>query len=114
MKSIETLTYILIVIGTLVNLVFGIIYNLDLIFLMKRSIVVTVLFLLFGYISSKVLSNTKNKNNSDFKIEKSKSSFQYDIPPITDEELKEISVDEDFQEINPAALYIRSKINNDE
>lgn len=112
MKSIEILTYILIVIGTLVNLVFGIIYNLDLIFLMKRNIVVTVLFLLFGYISSKVLSNTKN--NSEFKIEKSKSSFQYDIPPITDEELKEIGKDEDFQEINPAALYIKNKIKSDE
>ena len=112
MKSIETLTYILIVIGTLVNLVFGIINKLDLIFLMKRNIVVTVLFLLFGYISSKVLSNTKN--NSEFKIEKSKSSFQYDIPPITDEELKEIGKDEDFQEINPAALYIKNKIKSDE
>lgn len=112
MKSIEILTYILIVIGTIVNLVFGMIYKLDLTFIMKRNIIITVLFLLLGYISSKILDNIKN--NLKTKDEKNTSSFQYDIPPITDEELKKISEDEDFQEINPAALYIKNKIKSDE
>lgn len=114
MKSIEIFTYILIVIGNLVNLIFGIIYKVDLILIMKRNIIITVLFLLLGYISSKVFDNIKNKSNSELKTERNKSSFQYEIPPITDEELKKISEEEAFQEVNPAALYIKNKIKTDE
>lgn len=114
MKSMEILIYILIIIGTLVNVIFGIVYKVDLIFIMKRNIIITVLFLLLGYISSKVFYNIKSKNNTGFNIKKNKSSFQYDIPPITDEELKKISEEEAFQEVNPAALYIKNRIKSDE
>lgn len=109
MELIEILTYVFIIIGTLVNVIFGIVYKIDFTLIMLRNIIITISFMLLGYISSKTLKNMGNRNSIKLNKKKYKSSFQYDIPPITKEELKEISEEDAFKEVNPAALYIKNQ-----
>ncbi len=96
MKLVDLTTYILIFAGTIINITSGYIYKTDLETIMVINIIFSVIFLFFNILTKMILKNRKSMI---------KSSFQVDIPSITNEELKELNKEEEFYEINPADLY---------
>lgn len=96
MKLVDLTTYILIFAGTIINITSGYIYKTDLETIMVINIIFSVIFLFFNILTKMILKNRKSMI---------KSSFQVDIPSITNEELKELNKEKEFYEINPADLY---------
>lgn len=111
MNFIEIFPFILIIIGLSINIVFGLLYKTNFIILMIKSIILIISLSACGIIISNTLKKSIIDNNELKKNKMHESGFEAHIPPITDEEFNNLSSEEDeFQEINPAALYKR---NND-
>lgn len=106
MKFIDLITYIFIFLGTIVNITFGYVFKIEFEKIMINNIFFTVIFLLLNIIVKIVLKDGTGK--IELSNNKRKATFQCDIPPISDGELKELSEEEDFKEINPADLYIKN------
>mgnify|MGYP001146868311 CR=1 FL=1 len=107
MKLVEILIYILIVIGTCINIISGIVLKIDFIFVMVKNIILTALLLIIGFLLHKVLEYKNNFGSRNYRNKENIPTFQYEIPSLTDEELNELNKEDDFKEVNPADLYIK-------
>lgn len=108
MEFIDIFTYIFIFLGTIINIIFGYLFKIEFEKIVKINIVLTLVFLLLNIVLKFLLKEKKNKTK--LKNTENKRSFQLEIPPISDEELKELneenlSEDDSFREVNPASLY---------
>ncbi|MCK9216533.1 MAG: hypothetical protein M0P77_01240 [Firmicutes bacterium] len=105
MELVNIFTYIFIFLGTVINIVFGYLFKVDFEKIVIINIILTSVFLLLNIILKFLLTEKRSKAKS-----KNKGSFQLEIPPISDEELRELnkesfSEDDSFREVNPASLY---------
>lgn len=99
MSIVEDLPFYLIVISNLVNIVLGLIYKAGFVDLMIRSIVITLISVLIGYI---ICIIGRQLNNTNKNIHKKSNTIDYSVPPSDDEMPK---YDENFKEVNPADLH---------
>lgn len=113
MNIAEDLPFYIVVVAVFLNVLLGILTRVDFTMLMIRSIVVTIVFSVFGFILSEVLKSNKKKEGR----ERGKSNKGYgstidiQVPPIDESELLNYNEDEssdngeDFVEVNPAYLH---------
>ncbi|HCJ56417.1 hypothetical protein [Lutispora sp.] len=111
MNIVEILPIILVIIGLLINIIFGLVYKTDFIILMIKSIVLIIGLSACGISVSNVIKENSNKRRKDENVKKQSFVFEAHIPSITQAEYKSLNDDEEeFQEINPAALYKKNTV----
>lgn len=111
MNFIEIFPIMLVLIGLIINIIFGFLFRTNFITLMIKSVILTIGLSASGIYISEILKNNQIKVKKKKKIMDQTPIFEAQIPSITHKELNKIDYEEDeFQEMNPAALY--KKIQN--
>ncbi|MDD4833535.1 MAG: hypothetical protein PHC44_02245 [Lutispora sp.] len=106
MNFIDTFPIILVLVGVTVNIVFGFLFKTNFTALMIKSVILTIGLSACGIYISEILKNNQIEIEKKRKIKNRTSIFEAQIPSITHEELNKMDYKEDeFQEMNPAALY---------
>lgn len=122
MNIIDNMPIIIIIIAILINIALGVSNNIDFSVLMIRSIAVTIIFGIFGYMVTDTvknvleysrLSNQTLKNagvtseiEENFGENENKATLDIKVPPLDDEELLGMDNDSDdgFVEVNPVYM----------
>ncbi|MCQ1527974.1 hypothetical protein [Lutispora saccharofermentans] len=111
MNIVEILPILLVIIGLLINIIFGLVYKTNFIVLMVKSIILIISLSACGISISNVLKGNGNKRRKDENAKTQPSVFEAHIPSITQDEYKSLNdEDEEFQEMNPAALYKKNTV----
>lgn len=114
MNIVEMLPILLVIIGLLINIIFGLLYKTDFIILMIKSIVLIISLSACGIFASNVIKENRNKRRKGNNVKNQPSVFEANIPSITQEEYKILNdEEEEFQEISPAALYKKNTVLKD-
>lgn len=114
MNIVDTLPILLVIIGLLINIIFGLLYKTNFIILMAKSIILIISLSACGIFVSNVMKENHNKRRKDNNVKNQPSVFEAHIPSITQEEYKSLdNEDEEFQEISPAALYKKNTVLKD-
>jgi len=101
---IDDFPFYLLIFGVIGNLVIGIISKISFVNIMLRSIIVTILFSIIGYLISYVCKDFKiSQINKNDKVSNTQN-IDLTIPPISDEEFHKYNEDDEFIEVNPAEL----------
>lgn len=121
MRVLDELPLYIVSAAVLINLLFGMKTGVGFSTLMIRSIIVTIVFSITGYILSGLLRNAvheSRQNHEQNNRMKNGSTIDIQVPPMDDEILSNLSQQEDeddFSEINPAYLHsYRQKENTEE